>query len=321
MVSGQPSFADLAMAQRRPGELDRIATLINWSPIEYRLAKLVLRAGRPPFPPLLMLRALLLGQWHTLSDRDLEAALDDRASFRRFCGLAAEDPVPDHSTLCRFRTTLIERGLHDKLLGIVNAQLDAQGFLLRRGTMIDATVIAAAVNPSGNPAEPSDPDAAFVRRHGHHGSTFGFKAHIAADQDTLLVRAVVVTPANVNETEVADGLIRACADAPKVYADKAYSTHARRALLGRLGLADMIQRRPDKHHKLSPEGVERNIAIGRVRGRVETVFAVIKRRYRLDRSRYVGRVKTALQFNLAAIGFNLRRALRLHDDATRLSAA
>ena len=83
MTVGQPSFADLAMARRRPSELDRIAALIQWAPIEDRLRKLVERQGRPPFPPLLMLRALLLGQWHTLSDRDLEAALDDRASFRR----------------------------------------------------------------------------------------------------------------------------------------------------------------------------------------------------------------------------------------------
>ena len=65
----------------------------------------------------------------------------------------------------------------------------------------------------------------------------------------------------------------------------------------------------------------RNVALGRVRGRVETVFAVIKRRYRLSRSRYVGRVKTALQFTLAAIAFNLRRALRLHDQAGGMYAA
>ena len=187
--------------------------------------------------------------------------------------------------------------------------------------MIDATVIAAAVNPSGDPAHPSDPDAAFVRRHGRAGSVFGFKAHIASDQDTLLVREVVLTAANVNETEVADRLIEACADAPAVYADKAYDTHARRALLERLGLTDGSQRRANKHHALSPAAVARNVALGRVRGRVETVFAVIKRRYRLSRSRYVGRVKTALQFTLAAIAFNLRRALRLHDQAGGMSAA
>ena len=76
--------------------------------------------------------------------------------------------------------------MHTELLDLVNRQLEQQGWL-KRGTMIDATVIAAAVNPSGDPAHPSDPDAAFVRRHGRAGSVFGFKAHIASDQDTLLV--------------------------------------------------------------------------------------------------------------------------------------
>lgn len=144
---------------------------------------------------------------------------------------------------------------------------------------------------------------------------------ISPPTNTLLVRQVLVTPAHVNETTVADGLIEACADAGMVYADKADDTQARRELLQQLGLVDGIQSRANKHHPLSPDAIRRNVALGRVRGRVETVFAVIKRRYRLDRSRYVGRVKTALPFSLAAIGFNLRRALRLHDQARSLSAA
>lgn len=268
-----------------------------------------------------MLRALLLAQWYRLSDRDLEVALEDRGSFRRFCGLAMADLVPDHSTLCRFRTTLVEAGLYATLLELVNQQLEAKGLMLKQGTMIDATVIAAAVNPSGDKAAPSDPDAAFVRRQGQRGARFGFKAHIAADQQTMLVRDLVLTPANVNETAVADRLIERCADAPAVYADKAYDTQARRALLERLGIADHIQTRANKHHPLAGEAIERNRAIGRIRGRVETVFAVWKQRYGLRRSRYVGRVKTELQIVLAAIAFNLRRALRLDDQARTPSAA
>jgi hypothetical protein len=103
----------------------------------------------------------------------------------------------------------------------------------------------------------------------------------------------VLTAANVNETEVADRLIAACADAPAVYADKACDTHARRAMLKRLGLADSIQFRANKHHALSPAAVERNVALGRVRGRVETVFAVIKRRDRLGVTGWAGRAMLA----------------------------
>jgi IS5 family transposase len=313
-MSGGPSFADLEARQRvRRTDLDRIVELIGWNPVEYRLSKLVKRDGRPPYPPLLMFRALLLGAWYDLSERRLEEALHDRASFRRFCGLGAMDEAPDHSTLCTFRRRLIERGLHDKLLAIVNAQLEGKGFMVKAGTMIDATVVGAAVRPSGDPAAPSDPDAAFLKQHGKPGLTFGFKAHVAADQHSLLVREARMTPANVAETLIADDLIRACADAPAVYADKAYDTHARRTLMAELGLADFIMTRPNKHHPLTAEATARNKAIGHLRGRIETVFAVFKQAYRLRRVRYVGLAKAQFQLTLTAIAFNLRRALRLHD--------
>ena len=136
-------------------------------------------------------------------------------------------------------------------------------------------MIAAAVNPSGDPAHPSDPDAAFVRRHGRAGSVFGFKAHIASDQDTLLVREVRAD--GPTETEVADRLIEACADAPAVYADKAYDTHARRALLERLG-PTASSAAPTSITRCRRRRWRATVALGRVRGRVETVFAVIKRR-------------------------------------------
>jgi IS5 family transposase len=221
------------------------------------------------------------------------------------------DEVPDHSTLCTFRHRLVERGLHDKLLAIVNGQLEEKGFLLKAGTMIDATVVGAAVRPSGDPNAPSDPDAAFLKREGKPGLSFGFKAHVAADQGSLLVREAKLTPANIAETVIADDLIRACADAPAVYADKAYDSHARRELLRTLGLANHIMERGNKHHPQSAEAVARNEAIGRIRGRVETVFAVFKQVYGLRRVRYVGLAKAQLQLTLTAIAFNLRRALRI----------
>jgi transposase, IS5 family len=311
-MSGAPSFADLAeQHRRRQTDLDRIAELINWAPIEYRLIKRVKRDGRPPYPPLLMFRALLLGTWYSLSERSLEEALLDRASFRRFCGLGALDAVPDHSTLCSFRGRLIEHGLHTKLLGIVNEQLEASGFLVKAGTMIDATVVGAAVRPSGDAQAPSDPDAAFLKQQGKPDLNFGYKAHVAADQHSMLVREARMTPANVAETVVADDLIRACADAPAVYADKAYDSHARRALLTELGLTNAIMTRGNKHHRMSAEQIARNKAIAFDRGRIETVFAVFKQAYRLRRVRYVGLAKAQFQLTLTAIAFNLRRALRL----------
>jgi IS5 family transposase len=261
-----------------------------------------------------LFRALLLAQWYGLSDRELEEALCDRLSFRRFAGLGLEQATPDHSTLCRFRARLEEAGLSDKLLLLVNAQIEARGLMLKRGTLIDATIVATAgAPPRSESAQPSDGDATFIKHQGKSGSTYGYKAHIAVDQGSLLVRAAAFTPANVPETTVADSLIHATCDAGAVYADKAYDTKARRQLLADLGIADHIMHRPNKHHPVLPQELAaRNKANAKVRCAVETVFAVLKRVYGYRRTRYFSLVRNRLQFALLAICFNLRRALVLH---------
>ena len=308
-----PGFGDLAAERlRRETELDRIAGLLNWGPLSYRLEKHCRKLdGRPPFPPLTMFRALLLAQWYDLSDRDLEEALCDRLSFRRFVGLGIEQPTPDHTTLCRFRERLSAAGLTVKLLDLVNVQIEAKGLLLKRGTLIDATVVeTAAARPEGG-AESVDPDAAFLKRTGQSGSSYGYKAHVAADQDTILIRTAKLTPANVAETVVDDELILANRDSGAIYADKAYDTHARRALLARLGIGDGIMHRPNKHHPLTDEQTRRNSALSKIRCRVETVFAVLKQSYGYRRTRYTSLLANQLQLTLLAISFNLRRVLVL----------
>jgi IS5 family transposase len=316
-------FGDLAVERlRRETELDRIARLLNWGPLAYRLEKHCRKLdGRPPFAPVMMFRALLLAQWYELSDRDLEEALCDRLSFRRFVGLGLEQSTPDHTTLCRFRERLNEAGLTVKLLALVNAQIEAKGLLLKRGTLIDATVVETAAARPATEAAGTDPDAAFLKRAGKPGSSYGYKAHVAADRDTILIRTAKLTPANVAETVVADELILANRDSEAVYADKAYDTHARRELLARLGIADGILHRPNKHHPLTEQQTRRNAALSKVRCRVETVFAVLKRVYGYRRTRYVGLLRNQLQLTLLAICFNLRRMLVLTSQARTPSKA
>src|SRR3569833_1028232 len=114
-------------------------------------------------------------EWHGQSDEGLEAAVDDRRSFRRFAGIPLAESVPDHSSVWRFREELAKRGLAEKLLAEVNRQLDAKGLLLRRGTLIDATILAAAVRPpKGDAGEVSarDPLAGWSRKSGR--SRFGY---------------------------------------------------------------------------------------------------------------------------------------------------
>lgn len=291
--------------------LERIEGLVKW----YRFEKLLERlhdapVGRPSYPVLVMFKALLLQQWYGLSDVELEEALNDRLSFRRFVGLGLDEPTPDHTTLCRFRNDLAATGLADKLFAEMNRQLEQLGLMLKRGTLIDATLVQAAVNQSSSAAAPSDPDAAFTKRSGKPGGTFGFKAHIAMDEGSELVRAAQLTPANVNETVVADALVQG--DEGAVYADRAYDTHARRAALRARGVKDRIMHRPNKHHPELPRWQQRrNRLIARIRGRVETAFAVLKRHYGWTRVRYLGLAKNQSHLHLLCIALNLRRAVAL----------
>ena len=307
--AGQFSFVDALAPQLMGGigRLDRLQGLVKW----YRFEKVLesLRGagpGRPAYPPLLMFQVLLLQSLYGLSDAETEEALADRLSFRRFVGLALSDAVPDHSTICRFRNLLVEQGMLEKLFAELDLQLDKAGLILRRGTMLDATVIETSAARPGDDRPSSDPDARFTRREGRAGSSFGYKAHVGVDEGSGLIRTVCTTPANVNDTVPADALITG--DERSVLADAAYHTHARAAALKARGIKPRLMRRANKHHPVLPPRLQRyNQLIGRRRAAVETTFATLKRRMGLGIIRYRGLTKAAGQVLIAAMAFNMRR--------------
>lgn len=314
----QASFIDayLPAGFGRNERLERIAGLLDWGRIGAIVAAVRPGAtGRPPYRPLAMFRALLLQQWYGLSDPGLEEALGDRVSFRRFCGFALDERTPDQTTLCRFRNDLKAAGLGEALFAEVSAQLDGAGFVVRTGTLIDASLVAAAVRPPKNGSTPKgtesrsahDPDANWTREPRRRRAFFGYKLHVGVDRGSGLIRSRELTPAKVAETEVADRLV--LGDEQAVYADKAYSTRARRAALRSRGVKDRIQhRRVRDQAKLPHWQVVRNKLIGRIRSGVERTFANLKGRYGLGRMRYRGLEANAFHVDLVAIAHNLRQA-------------
>ena len=309
--SGQISFVEALMPQGvgRNARLERLAALVKW----YRFEKVVkgLRddsgPGRPAYPALVLFKALLLQSLYGLSDVELEEALNDRLSFRRFVGLSLEQAVPDSTTLCRFRNRLIAAGVLTKLFAELDRQLEQAGVILKCGTMLDATLIetGAAAPPHGD-KQPFDKDAAFARRSGKPGFTYGYKAHVGVDQGSGIIRSVIATPANVNDTSAADALIRG--DEAMVWADAAYHTHRREAALKARGVKARLMRRANKHHPELPPRLKRyNKLIARRRAAVETTFATWKRRMGLRCIRYIGLAKASGQIVMAAIAFNMRR--------------
>ncbi|MGZ3280976.1 MAG: IS5 family transposase [Caulobacteraceae bacterium] len=313
--SGQFSFVEALMPQGlgRNARLDRLSELVKW----YRFEKLLkgLRdeagPGRPGYRPLVLFKALLLQSLYGLSDLELEEALADRLSFRKFVGLSLEEDVPDSTTLCRFRNRLTEEKRLPKLFAELDRQLEQAGVILKRGTMLDATLIetGAASPPKGDQA-PIDPDAGFAKRSGKPGSTYGYKAHVGVDQGSGIIRSVITTAANVNDTTPADDLIRG--DEKAILADAAYHTHARERALKDRGVKARLMRRPNKHHPQLPPRLQRlNQLIARRRAAVETTFATLKRRMGFRSIRYIGLAKASAQVLLAAMAFNMRRWVTL----------
>jgi IS5 family transposase len=296
--------------------LDEFDAALDWERVRALLGRRgAAGPGNSSYPAEALVRCLLLGVWHDLSDPALETAIADRISFRRFAGFSLQDRTPDHTTLWRFREELARDGLVDVLFAEINRQLEAKSLILKRGTLIDASLVAARANPprkprgeaADAPAKPSaDPDARWGRK--GKKSVFGYKIHIGVDARHTIIRRVDFTNGSVTDTEPADGLI--CGDEKAVYGDQAYNTHARHARLAAAGIKDRLMHRPNKHHpELSARQKRRNRMIGRLRAAVERPFAVFKERYGMRRMRFYTLVRNRVHVVLACCCYNLRSAV------------
>jgi IS5 family transposase len=165
----------------------------------------------------MMFKALLLQQWYGLSDPGLEEAICDRLSFQRFLRLSLTDPVPDETRICRFRNMLAQAELGERLFALLEKQLDAKGLIVRRGSLIDASLIKAQPHPPRKGQASPDPDADWTRR-GKDGH-FGYKVHLTVDQGSALLRRLALTSARTSESHLFDDLV--IGDESAVFADGA----------------------------------------------------------------------------------------------------
>jgi IS5 family transposase len=211
-----------------------------------------------------MFKALLLSVWYDLSDVKLAEALDDRASFRRFCGFSRNEVTPERTAFVRYRRLLIANGLDRPLFEAVTAQLKAKAIRVKTGTLVDATIIASASE--------ADDEGRWVKHKGR-AAVHGFKAHVGADATTALVEQVAVTPANVNDGRAGP---EALPDAPgEVFADSAYrGSHFGQAVRARGGTPRIVATgmwgRDEAEVQARLEAW--NQPIHRVRARIEKIF-------------------------------------------------
>ena len=312
-MSDQLSLAEAFLDPRlgANAKLVKIDALIEWDRLAPLAGKLRQgQTGRPPYDALSMLKALYLQALYDLSDPGLEEVLLDRLSFRRFCGFALDGGTPDETTLCRFRLAAAQAGVLEACFAEIGAQLSARGLILKKGTLLDATLVAATHAPPSREAglgkgHPREPGADWGKKNGK--AHFGYKLHVGVDEGSGLIRSAVVTSARVQDVEMAPGLV--IGDERAVYADRGYESKAHRAGLLAQGIKDRIMHRRHKHIAALPSWQQRrNALIARRRAPVEAVFSAMKRLYGKARTRCHSLAANTADLIAFATVYNLRRA-------------
>ena len=332
----QPTIAD-TICDLRSRKIKRtffsqINTLIDWDNIEklidadYSRGKSAV--GKPSYSGLLLFKMCLLQSWYGLSDYEVEDRLNDSISFSYFCGMNIDEVAPDHSTLSRFRTALTKTKTFEKLFSIINAQLEAHNIIVKKGIIVDASVIDTPLRPKGKTnhkvtedrteeevrvkkqyADSVDADGTWLKKRGKYH--FGFKKHHVTDNEGLVI-GVLTTTASKNEiANLEDVLETVTIDLPKgipLKADKGYQSKKNAGLLKKRNLKNHILRKAYKNKPLTRWERKFNKLIGKTRFKVERTFGGIKRWFNGGLARYRGIEKMHTQNLMEAMCYNLYRS-------------
>jgi IS5 family transposase len=268
------------------------------------------KTGRPPFPIQTMLRIHFMQQWFGLSDPAMEEALFDVPMYREFAQLPdGIVRLPDESTILRFRHLLEKHGLAAQMFAAVNATLGAKGLMLKTGSVVDATLIAAP-SSTKNSTGTRDPDMHQTKK--GNNWYFGMKAHIAVDAHSGLVHHQVCTAANVHDLSVVEQLLHG--KEKHVFADSGYRGIEKRSRRKRVRWS--IAMTPGKRKALDVskpiDALKDKVEYVKasIRAKVEHPFRVIKRQFGYAKARYRGLAKNAAQVTTLFMLSNLWMARR-----------
>jgi len=304
----QLSFAQAEYAQkkkttRRDKFLAEMNQVVPWA----RLVGLVRphypsgKRGRPPLGIEKMLRVYFLQQWYGLADEALEDTIYDSQAMRGFAGIdLGSGSVPDATTLLKFRHLLEQHELTKRILEEVNVHLTQRGLLMREGTLVDATIIAA---PSSTKNKSGERDPEMHQTKKGNQWFFGMKAHIGADAASGLVHSVIGTAANVSDISQTHDLLHG--EEKVVHADAGYIGVEKRPeiIAGHSGVEWRVASRRGKIKAMAESWVK-DLTLGyekikaRVRARVEHPFHIVKNLFKFRKVRYRGISKNTAQFEV-----------------------
>jgi IS5 family transposase len=295
----QMSFGDAEHAAkkkrtRREVFLAEMEQVVPWQTLQRVIEPFypVAGRGRRPYALLAMLRVHLMQNWFGLSDPATEEALYEITSMRKFAGLKL-DAIPDETTILNFRRLIEANELAPMIFDRVNAHLTRKGLMLKRGSIVDATIISA---PSSTKNADGERDPEMHQTKKGNNWHFGMKAHIGVDTDSGLVHTVVTTPANEADIEVVEELLHGREET--VHADAGYTGADKRITRKKLTWSIAAKRgglkaMPDGEEKSLLQAIEK--AKAAVRARVEHPFRVIKRQFGYAKVRFRGLAKNTVQ--------------------------
>lgn len=306
----ESEFVKKPKATRRQVFLAEMDCVVPWARlralIEPHYPKVGAKGGRPPKPLETMLRIHFMQQWFALSDPAMEEALHDMPVMRAFAGLdAGVDAIPDETTILNFRHLLEGNGLAAAIFAEVNGLLAERGLLLRQGTLVDATLIAAP-SSTKNQEGKRDPEMSQTKKGNQW--YFGMKAHIGVDADSGLVHTVVGTTAKVSDMAMFDACLHGTEE--RVAADRGYDYPKLRDFLAERCVADYIGIKTKPGRPLSAWAQHLNQVIASIRAKCEHPFRVVKRQFGYVKVRYRGLAKNTAQLTTLFALSNLWMARR-----------
>ena len=270
--------------------------------------------GRPPVGLERMLRIHFLQSWFNLSDPGAEEALYDMESMRRFVGIdLGNEPVPDETTICKFRHLLETHDLGERIFQEVNAHLEEKGLRLSEGTIMDATIINAP-SSTKNQDKKRDPDMHSTKKGNQY--YFGMKIHVGVDRESRTVHSLVTTPANVHDSKMVEDILHGEENA--VFGDSAYMGKTDEIAKKAPQALDLTQTRGTKNKKLTEEEKERNRLLSKTRSRGEHIFLIAKRIFGFSKVRYKGLAKNT---NFVFVLFALSNLYMVRRDLLALTGA
>lgn len=323
------SICDIRTRKIKKTFFTQVESLIEWDKVTKIINKHHKRGksatGHPSYDGLLLFKMCLLQTWYGLSDYEVEDRINDSISFSYFCGLNIDQVAPDHSTLSRFRTAMTKANAFEPLFKEINRQLESHNIIVKKGAIVDASVIDTPLKPKGKtnfkvtedreeelkvekdyPAS-VDTEAAWLKKGGKY--RYGYKKHFVTDTEGLVL-GVVTTKASTNEISNLEEVLDA-ADLPEgipMKGDKGYQSEKNAELIKKKKLKNHILKKAKKNKPLTQWEKLFNKLIGKVRFKVERTFGGIVRWFSGGTARYRGLAKMHTQNLMEAIGYNLYRS-------------